>query len=97
METLGQAPAITPQIIMSLCTISITICNKMSELIMPFHGDKIRLRINVTTGEKTFNWLFNMGASITCMNANSFNDTFNNGKPKLIKLIKVVLLQTESN
>ena len=50
----------------------------------PFHKDKKRPRINVTTGETTFNWLFDTGAAITCMNANSFRQAFKNSKPKLI-------------
>ncbi len=50
----------------------------------PFHGDKKRPRINVTTCDTTFNWLFDTGAAITCMNANSFRQAFKNSKPKLI-------------
>ena len=50
----------------------------------PFHGDKKWPRINVTTGETTFNWLFDTGAAITCMNANSFRQAFKNSKPKII-------------
>ncbi len=47
----------------------------------PFHGrNKVRPRINVTTGNKTFNWLFDTGAAITCMNANSFRDSFGREK-----------------
>jgi len=43
---------------------------------MPFHGgNKVRPRINVTTGNKTFNWLFDTGAAITCMNADSFRES----------------------
>ena len=50
----------------------------------PFHGDKKRPRINVTTGNTTFNWLFDTGAAITCMNANSFRQAFKNSRPKKI-------------
>jgi hypothetical protein len=35
-------------------------------------------------GNTTFNWLFNTGAAIMCMNANSFRQAFKNSKPKLI-------------
>ncbi len=53
---------------------------------MPFHGrNKIRPMINVTTGKKTFNWLFNTVAAITFMNANSFRESFGHSKPKLLK------------
>jgi len=50
----------------------------------PFHGDKKRPRINVTMGNTTFNWLFDTGAAITCMNANSFRQAFKNSRPKKI-------------
>ncbi len=51
----------------------------------PFHGgNKVRPRINVTTGKKTFNWLFDTGAAITCMNANSFREAFSGKRPKLL-------------
>jgi len=84
MEPLRQAPFVIPQIIMSLCTISIATCNKLCEIMTPFHGDKKRPRINVTTGDTTFNWLFDTGAAITCMNANSFRQAFKNSRPKKI-------------
>ncbi len=52
----------------------------------PFQwGNQIRPRINVTTGKKTFNWLFDTGAAITCMNADSFWEWFGHSKPKLLK------------
>ena len=47
-------------------------------------GEKNRPRINVTTGDKTFNWLFDTGAAITCMNANSFWQAFSGIRPKLL-------------
>ena len=60
--------------------------NKLSEIMMPFHGgNKVRPRINVTTGKKTFNWLFDTGAAITCMNADNFRESFGHSKPKLLK------------
>ncbi len=53
---------------------------------MPFHGgNKVRPRINVTTGNKTFNWLFDTGAAITFMNADSFRESFGHQRPRLIK------------
>jgi hypothetical protein len=45
--------------------------------------DPIDLKINVTTGDKTFNWLFDTGAAVTCMNANSFKEAFSGKRPKL--------------
>jgi hypothetical protein len=86
MEPLRQAPAVIPQIIMSLCAVSMITYNKLSEIMTPFHGgNEVRLRINVTTGNKTFNWLFNAGAAITCMNADSFQESYGYTKPRLLK------------
>jgi hypothetical protein len=86
MEPLHQAPAVIPQIIMSLCTISIATCNKICEIMTPFYGgNKTRPRINVTTGAKTFNRLFDTGAAIICMSADSFKDAFKTTRPKLLK------------
>jgi len=73
MEPLHQALLIIPQIIMSVCAISIMTCNKFSEIMTPFYGGyKTQPRINKTTGNSTCNWLFDTGAVITLMNANSF-------------------------
>ncbi len=59
---------------------------------MPFHGgNKVRPRINVTTGKKTFNWLFDTGATITCMNADSFRESFGHSKPRLLKKVLAAL------
>jgi hypothetical protein len=86
MEPLRQAPAVISQIIMSLCAVSMITYNKLSEVMTPFHGgNKVRPRINVTTGNKTFNWLFDTGAAITCMNADSFREYFGHQRPRLLK------------
>ncbi len=77
MKPLHQAPFVIPQLILSLCAISIVTFNKLSEIMTPFYGgNKNHPRINVTTGDKTFNWLFDTGAAITCMNTNSFLQAF---------------------
>ncbi len=47
-------------------------------------GNKNRPKINVTTGDKTFNWPFDTGAAITCMNANSFLQAFLEKRTKLL-------------
>jgi hypothetical protein len=65
-------------------SISIATCNKLCEIMTPFHGDKKRPRINVTMCDTTFNWLFDTGAAITSNNANSFRQAFQNSKPRLI-------------
>jgi len=50
----------------------------------PFNGDKIRPRLSVRAGNKTFSWLFDTGASVTCMNKESFYLAFGHSKPKQI-------------
>jgi hypothetical protein len=47
----------------------------------PFNGDKIRPRVTARAGGKTFSWLFDTGASVICMTANSFNTAFPHDKP----------------
>ena len=84
MTPLIQAPSVIPQLILSLCTISIATCNKLFEIMMPFNGDKIRPRLAVKVGDKTFSWLFDTGAAVTCMNKQSFDLAFGHHKPKQI-------------
>ncbi len=43
---------------------------------MPFNGDKIRPRLAVRAGDKTFSWLFDTGAAVTCMNKQSLELAF---------------------
>ncbi len=50
----------------------------------PFNGDKIRPRLAVKAGDKTFSWLFDTGAAVTCMNKQSFDLAFDHSKPKQI-------------
>jgi hypothetical protein len=86
MEPLHQALLVIPQIIISVCSISIETCNKLSEIMTPFYGgNKTHPRINMTTGNSTFNWLFDTGGVITLMNANSFWQAFKSKWPKLFK------------
>ncbi len=88
MEPLLQAPAVISQLIMSLCVVSIVTYNILSEIMTPFHwGNKIRPRINVITGKKTFNWVFDTGSAITCINADSFREAFGHSKHTLLKKI----------
>jgi hypothetical protein len=86
MEPLRQALLVIPQIILDLCAISIVTFNKLLEIMTPFYGgNKTQPRINVTTNEKMFNWLFyNGAATTTCMNSNSFHQAFNCKRPKLL-------------
>ncbi len=50
----------------------------------PFNGDKIRPRLSVRAGDKTFSWLLNTEAAVTCMNKESFDLAFGHSKPKQI-------------
>jgi hypothetical protein len=84
MTPLIQAPSVIPQLILSLCTISITTCNKLFEIMAPFNGDKIRPRLAVRVGNETFSWLFDTGAAVTCMKKDSFDLAFGHTKPKQI-------------
>jgi hypothetical protein len=96
MEPLRQAPQVIPQLILSLCAISIMTFNKLSEVMTPFYGgNKNRPRINVTTGEKTFNWLFDTGVAVTCIYANSFREAFLENDLSYYIKVQDVLLQTD--
>jgi len=79
-----QASSVIPQLILSLCTFSIAMCNKLFESMMPFNGDKIRPRLMVKAGSKTFSWLFDTRAAVTCMNRQSFDMAFGHSKPRKI-------------
>jgi hypothetical protein len=48
----------------------------------PFNGDKVRSRVTVRAGGKMFSWLFDTGASVTCMTSTSFHTTFPDKKTK---------------
>jgi len=47
----------------------------------PFNGDRIRPRVTARAGGKMFSWLFDTGASVTCMAAESFKAAFPHSKP----------------
>ncbi len=51
---------------------------------MPFNGGKIRPRLKAKAGNKTFSWLFDSGATVTCRNRQSLNLAFGHSKPKKI-------------
>ncbi len=51
----------------------------------PFNGDGVRPRVTARAGAQTFSWLFDTGASVTCMTAESFNAAFPNSKPHRVK------------
>jgi hypothetical protein len=80
MTPLIQAPSIIPQLILSLCTMSITTCNKLFENMTPFYGDNNKAKILGTVNGKTFYWTIDTGSAVTCMNINSFETAFGKNK-----------------
>jgi hypothetical protein len=42
----------------------------------PFNGDRVRPRVTARAAGKTFSWLFDTDASITCMTAQYFHAAF---------------------
>ena len=76
MTPLIQAPSVIPQLILSLCTVSIATCNKLFENMMPFYGDKFKPKILGTIKGKTFYWNIDTGSAVTCMNINAFEMAF---------------------
>jgi hypothetical protein len=71
MKSLMNAPGVILKLILNLCTVSITMCNKLFNRMTPFNWDKVSTRVTVKAGVKTFSWLFNTGAAATCMNLRS--------------------------
>jgi hypothetical protein len=79
------APSVIPQLILNLCTISLAMCNKFFDQMTPFNGDRIRPRLTAKVCGQTFSWLFDTGASITCMTKGSFNAAFPHNKPRRVQ------------
>jgi len=79
------APSVIPQLILNLCTISIAMCNKFFDRMTPFNGDRIRPRLTAKVGGQIFSWLFDTGASITCMPQASFKAAFPHNKPHRVQ------------
>jgi hypothetical protein len=46
--------SVIPQLILSLCTISIMTCNNFFNQMTPFNGNKVRPRVTARAGGKTF-------------------------------------------
>ncbi len=51
----------------------------------PFNGDRIRPRVTARAGGKAFSWLFDTGASVTCMTAASFKAAFPHSQPRRVE------------
>ncbi len=54
MTPLIQALSVIPQLILSVCTVSIATCNKLFENMPPFYGDNKDTKILGTVNGKTF-------------------------------------------
>jgi hypothetical protein len=88
MAPLIQAPSIIPQLILSLCTVSIATCNKLFENMTLFNGDYKDTKIIGTINGKNFDWKIDTGSAVTCMNINAFEMAFGKAKEKNQKEFK---------
>jgi hypothetical protein len=75
-------PSVIPQIILSLCTVSIATCNKLFENMALFNGDHKETKITGTVNGKNFYWKIDTGPAVTCMNINAFKTAFGKTKEK---------------
>ncbi len=69
----------------NLCTVSIAMCNKIFNHMTPFNEDRIRPRVTARAGGKMFSWLFDTGASVTCITAESLRAAFPHSKPRRVQ------------
>jgi hypothetical protein len=88
MTPLIQAPSVIPQLILSLCTVSIATCNKLFENMTLFNGDHKDTKIIGTVNGKSFYWKIDTGSAVTCMNINAFETAFGKTKEKNMKECK---------
>jgi len=75
------APSVIPQLILSLCAVSIATVNKICDIMNPLNGVHTRPRINVKIKNTTMAWLFDTGAACTCIPQHVFNMLYPNAKP----------------
>ncbi len=69
-----QTPSIIPQLILSLCTISITTCNKLLKSWCLSMGTKLDQDSQLEQVIKlSHSWLFDTGVAVTCMNKQLFD------------------------
>ncbi len=54
----------------------------------PFNGDRVRPRVMARAGGKSFSSLFDTGASVTCMMAESFNAAYPFDKPRRVQNVQ---------
>ncbi len=74
IQSLLRAPVVTSELVMSLCTISILTCNLIGDAMTTSLVVKTRPRINITTGFKTYEWLFDSGTAVTYVTSSAFLD-----------------------
>jgi hypothetical protein len=88
MTPLIQAPSVIPQLILSLCTVSIATCNELFENMTLFNGENKDTKIIGTDNGKNFYWKIDTGSAVTCMNINAFETAFGETKEKKLKEFK---------
>ena len=84
MTPIIQAPSVIPQIILSLCTVSIATCNKLFEKMTLFNGDHKETKITGTVNGKNFYWKIDTGSAVTCMNINALEAAFGKTKERYL-------------
>ena len=82
MTPLIQAPSVIPQLILSLCTVSIATCNKFFENMTLFNGDHEKSKITSTVNKKNFYLILDTGSAVTCMNIIAYEAAFGKTKEK---------------
>jgi hypothetical protein len=83
------APSVIPQLILNLCAVSIATGKTFFNQMIPFNGDKIRLRVTARVGGKTFSRLFDSGPSATSMTSPSFLAAFPHNKHHWFKMLSI--------
>ena len=64
--------------IVSLCAISIATIKNVPSLMANYYGDPVRPRVDVKLNKITQSWLYDTGASRSCMNPKAFHELFPN-------------------
>ena len=83
MAPLTRTSSAICNVILSLCIPTI---NSFPNIMASFMGDfSLQPRVNVTVNNKTRRWLYDTGASKTCINLKQFRELFPKGTPRQIK------------
>ena len=88
-KSLTYAPNVMLSLIMNLCSVSIATINALKEDVMNVNGDKTeekrltqRPYVKVNLNGHTRNFLYDTGASRTCMRLDTFNKLYPSGHPR---------------